>query len=1154
MSLFGNIGSSAQSQPAKTSNSFGNITASPATAQAPSGNLFGNLNTAQAQTQGSTGGLFGNSSSNAQPQAPPAGGLFANTNTASSQNEQKPLSFASTSEQPKLNLFGSLGTSQAQPQSSGAASGLFGNTQTSNLQPQQNPPFSRTALGSGQGQQQNQNQNAVQGQSPSQQSQMFSAGNVKPGLFDNLLEKGRKRHRESGGDSSFRELPSIQLNLNDIAKRARDLGGVGSQPRGGNGTDSKAHYLLAASGVNPGATRRDLDSFAAESSSARDVKPQPDFDPDVHKFLEQQQQQSTQKMISEGLERAHRKFEEYLDERVDINWELQRKRIYEHFGLTPKGGTDGDDAASPAKGAFGKSSRKSRFGKTSRTGQSTMNRSIFGQSSVQKSVIGSPGVGTGDGSLFGDVATKSGNTPSSQDDRFAREKQRKFAEKIQALNQQRLQFARSRDRQNNESFPLLKELQSVENQPGGDSPKQLAEAYQALLEVVGEPSAKERQFANDYLDETPNSAKGARVRARIIEGSRRSLERAFYDQLTGLVAKNPREGNIGGVPTAINTIRAYIRIRVARKDLVPDGQDLFFYNGDYSWPLLFFCLRSGLVKEAADYVTENATHFRTFDKNIITYLTNYASSPDRRLDRKLQPLCNNVFTALSKADSIDPYRVACYKIIGRCELTKRNLENLSQGVEDWIWLQFCLAREVNRAEEVAGDVFGLDEVRETIQEIGQRHFAKGAEGAGGYGTFFLLQILGGMFEQAISYLYSYSYVSAVHFAIALDYYGLLRVSDFSATETELCRCPLSRDTNALLTLLVTRNTKELPQISFGRMIGYYTRDFRTSNVESAVDYLTLICLNADIPGAFGISQAELCHEALRELVLETREFASLLGDIRPDGSRLKGAIEERLELIALSNEQAYLNAITVEAASVADDNGRTTDAVLLYHLSESYDNVILVINRALSEAIALDIGQDRLRLQVLKPRAEFSSAKQQQQFIGNSSLSLTSVDDPAVLARNMMQLYNNSPLYFRKIKPINREGCGVLLRMSEAKAKVAAGEWSGAIDVSKNHLIPLGNQALDHYSSLNLTLPYRLSTHSVSSLSKLMVLSLPSAPQRTHSTPSLPPSLATSAPCSYGPLPLSANSANYSVPVNSVAERAGRTRRCATACWQVRGI
>ena len=42
-----------------------------------------------------------------------------------------------------------------------------------------------------------------------------------------------------------------------------------------------------------------------------------------------------------------------------------------------------------------------------------------------------------------------------------------------------------------------------------------------------------------------------------------------------------------------------------------------------------------------------------------------------------------------------------------------------------------------------------------------------------------------MFEHAISYLYQHAYVSAVHFAIALTYYGLLRVSDWSTAGLEI---------------------------------------------------------------------------------------------------------------------------------------------------------------------------------------------------------------------------------------------------------------------------------------------------------------------------------------------------------------------------------
>lgn len=257
-----------------------------------------------------------------------------------------------------------------------------------------------------------------------------------------------------------------------------------------------------------------------------------------------------------------------------------------------------------------------------------------------------------------------------------------------------------------------------------------------------------------------------------------------------MIARNPREANLGGIPTTISKVRAYIRVRAARKDLAPDGAELQMFDGDYCWVLVFYLLRCGFIKEAAEYVTDNQTGFRALDRNFITYITGYASSKDRRLQRSVQDRINAEYSQRSRIapeNSIDPYRMACYKIIGRCELSKRNIDSVGQGVEDWIWLQFNLAREVNRVEEVAGEVFGLEEVQETIREIGQRHFSKGAEGAGGYGTFFFLQILGGMFEQAISYLYPYSYVAAVHFAIALDFYGLLRVSDFSVSESELCK-------------------------------------------------------------------------------------------------------------------------------------------------------------------------------------------------------------------------------------------------------------------------------------------------------------------------------------------------------------------------------
>jgi nuclear pore complex protein Nup93 len=250
---------------------------------------------------------------------------------------------------------------------------------------------------------------------------------------------------------------------------------------------------------------------------------------------------------------------------------------------------------------------------------------------------------------------------------------------------------------------------------------------------------------------------------------------------------------------------------------------------------------------------------------------------------------------------------------------------------------------------------------------------------------------------------------------------------------------------------VSFTVKQYPQINFGHLITQYTREFRTGFVEAAVDYFSLLCLNADLPGSLGKSQASVCHEALREYILETRDFAKLLGDIRSDGTRIKGLIEQRISLIKLVDQEEFLKTITVQAAAVADDKGLITDAVLLYHLAEDYDRVIDIINRALSDSVAVELGGPTLKLLPLQPRTKSQGTQALEQEAPREpgdSLSLTAVEDPMVLARNIIGIYNTNALYYQRIRPVNRDACGLLLRMMEAKAQVEAGKWTPALDVS----------------------------------------------------------------------------------------------------------
>ena len=545
----------------------------------------------------------------------------------------------------------------------------------------------------------------------------------------------------------------------------------------------------------PGKAYKDFQALDRDGADGN-YRPAEPFDPDNEKYIRNLQQRGREAMIRESMDRVNAEFDAFLEETLNINFDEQKKRIMEHFGLLPRS-EDGDTNGSrsspgPGTGSFGRSSKrgKSPFGDSGKAST----RSVFGRSALDKSLIGNAGMGASTMSFFGEDGNNSntGALSKGQNERYLRDKERLFLQSVEQLNQARLK---------EKGYHIIQKFSEVESTAGGESPHQLVDAYRALQEITGEkaiaidadgdPVFKERLYTSAYQSEHRNAPKAVKLRRQILEGSRSCLEKLFLRELESLIEKNPREAQLGGRPTTINKIRAYIRVRSARRDLAPDGSELqqIGENGDYCWIIIFYLLRCGFANEAAEYVS-NDPAFQSTDKRFVSYMTTYAKSPDGKLGRKLQEMINGEYhqrQKLAPEHSVDPYRMACYKVVGRCDLQRRNLEAVGQGVEDWIWLQFSLAREFDRAEELAGEIFGLEQICETVREIGQKHFQKGqAEASGGYGTYFFMQVLAGMFEEAVAFLHSCNAASAVHFAIALSYYGLLRVSDCSIAGNELC--------------------------------------------------------------------------------------------------------------------------------------------------------------------------------------------------------------------------------------------------------------------------------------------------------------------------------------------------------------------------------
>jgi nuclear pore complex protein Nup93 len=205
--------------------------------------------------------------------------------------------------------------------------------------------------------------------------------------------------------------------------------------------------------VSPGHALRDLKALEPQASVQLPPKEPDTFDPDNQKYLRNIQQRGRQVMIAESLARAQRDFDSFLEEKVDLDWEEQRHRIFQHFGLSQK-----EDSAGDSGPSFGRSTRQanqSTYGPSGAT-----RRSVFGRSGLDKSVIGTPGTGKPSHQLFDDPSARTeGPIFQTLDIRFLREKMGYYADKVQSLNSTRLQ---------KRSFPILHEFSDVEKHAGGD--------------------------------------------------------------------------------------------------------------------------------------------------------------------------------------------------------------------------------------------------------------------------------------------------------------------------------------------------------------------------------------------------------------------------------------------------------------------------------------------------------------------------------------------------------------------------------------------------------------------------------------------------------------------------------------------------------------
>lgn len=350
------------------------------------------------------------------------------------QTQSQPPVFGGTSTTPSLTSMFTPPIPSSQPQgllgaapgpsapSGGSSSFLGGTSSQAQLQSQQSqqPSLGASILN-----------NAPQGQFTQQQA-FGQSQSRDPAHFNSLLERQKKRQRfaSSAPNGRVAQLPSFDMDLGDLARRAKEIGGSGPKTTSVNGPDSRAHYLLAGSGISPGKATKEFQKVDRDGKAASAYQPTEPFDPDNEKYVRRLQERGREAMVQDAIDRVYRDFDMHLEESLSIDFEEQKKKIMQHFGLIAKDdGAGGADGAQQDKGGFERASGKKELFEESAKGST---RSVFGRSGLEKSLIGTPARGASTTSFFGDSATVSGNNvllAKGQNGRYLRDKERFFSPK-----------------------------------------------------------------------------------------------------------------------------------------------------------------------------------------------------------------------------------------------------------------------------------------------------------------------------------------------------------------------------------------------------------------------------------------------------------------------------------------------------------------------------------------------------------------------------------------------------------------------------------------------------------------------------------------------------------------------------------------------------
>ncbi len=808
------------------------------------------------------------------------------------------------------------------------------------------------------------------------------------------------------------DLGSIQLTVRELQKKTNLLR---RQPAKPPSSFTRAHYLLASSGVSADDIETQLNSLESpdtrssmyglafgkgypvkrgrfEVDTARPTTaPAPsavttttavpssttatngdiEDTTNLDNYLRNKKDENILAAIELSLTTASKDFDAFVAQNVSIDWKARKDQLRETFGIHV------DSLAPPRGGA------SFNWNKTNSNNYN----------------------------LLAPLLSKPSSSFSSK--QLTREKFETHAQIVYHLNEARLQ---------EEFYPLALSFEEVCKTSSNLKLRQVGDSWKILVDLTDEKLSK---FSQEKKFE------GRSHTAQLLRSSRRYLETQFFEYVDRFYNKDDGEKL---PPSNINKVVHFInKVTNSAHDKKPsqgDGASTLVVNGVPIWALIFYLLRAGLYHEANDVVTNNHSSFHKFDKNFPVYLKRYLEGGNNELpmdlNERLQGEFNQQFQFINEdlTDTYDVYKYSVYKVIGKCDLSKKALpQSLNLSIEDWLWFHLSLVNVTDdtdlsaRGSGLLFETYTLADLQKLVILVGPKKFNASSNNP----LYLKSLILCGLYELAVQYTFEYiNECDAVHLAIGLSYYGLLH-----------CSAPATLSAKEVDELMVIKDGEFA--INLGRLLGSYTRTFKLSDTKVACQYAMLIAMERKQEG-----NLEVCWEALRELILVSREFGVLLGGIDDvSGERLPGILEKQRALIGLENLDTFDHIIIEKLASRCEEEGRIFDAITLYQLAREYNTAIVLLLKLLGEILSTTPLDKPLLIE-----------------------GVDTVDNNVILlARHILQTFNQNPTILEKVSPHKKESLDLLIAIVDIRISFLQKRWNATIDqILKLDLIPVSDK------------------------------------------------------------------------------------------------